>query len=136
MLGLREDVTPQLQPNWLTKSTFQIRIESWHPTPIQYVSSFATPVVLSDGDQLFQRWMIRTSGTEEAVGRNVLVYVHRDQNTHDIQRRFPAARQVMVGEEARIRAAMKAGMGEKVTTAMAVPPTKPAATAAPNEKSI
>ncbi len=85
---------------------------------IQHVASFATPVVLSDGDQLFQRYKIRTSGIEEAVGGNVLVYVHKEQNTDDIQRRFPAAHYVMVDDKARILTAMKAAMGEQITTVM------------------
>ncbi len=85
---------------------------------IRHVASFATPVILSDGDQLFQRYKIRASGLEEAVGGNVLVYVHKEQNTRDIQRRFPAAHYAIADDKARIHAAMKAAMGEQITTVM------------------
>ncbi len=65
---------------------------------IRHVASFATPVILSDGDQLFQRYKIRAAGLEEAVGGNVLVYVHKEQDTGDIQKRFPAAHYAIVDD--------------------------------------
>lgn len=85
---------------------------------VRHVASFATPVILSDGDQLFQRHKIRAAGLEEAVRGNVLVYVHKEQNTDDVQNRFPAQHYVIVDDKARIHAAMKASMGQKVTTVM------------------
>jgi hypothetical protein len=85
---------------------------------IRHVSSFATPVILSDGDQLFQSHKIRVAGLEEAVGGNVLVYVHKEQEVEDIRRRFPAGHYVSVDDKPRILAAMKAAMGEQLTTVM------------------
>ena len=85
---------------------------------VRHAASLATPVILSDGDQLFQRYKIRAAGLEAAVGGNVLVYVHKEQNTQDIQKRFPAAHYVMVDDKARIHAAMKGAMGEQITTVM------------------
>lgn len=85
---------------------------------VQHIASFATPVILSDGDQLFQRHKIRAAGLEEAVAGNVLVYVHKEQNVHDIQERFPSPHYVMVDDKARIHAAMKDAMAEQITTVM------------------
>jgi hypothetical protein len=85
---------------------------------IRHISSFATPVILSDGDQLFQRHKIRVSGLEEAVGGNVLVYVHKEEEVEDIRRRFPAEHYAIVDDKPRIHAAMKAAMGEELTTVM------------------
>lgn len=85
---------------------------------IRHLSSLATPVILSDGDQLFQRHKIRAAGLEEAVAGNVLVYVHKEQSTQDIQGRFPADHYVIVDDKARIHGAMKAVMGERITTVM------------------
>lgn len=87
-------------------------------TAIRHVASFATTVILSDGDQLFQRYKIRAAGLEEAVGGNVLVYVHKEQSTRDIRKRFPAARYAIVDDKVRIHAAMKAAMGDQITTVM------------------
>lgn len=85
---------------------------------VSHICSFATPVILSDGDQLFQRYKIRAAGLEKAVDGNVLVYVHKEQNTSEIRERFPASHYVMVDDKARIHAAMKAAMGDQLTTVM------------------
>ncbi len=85
---------------------------------VRHVAAFATPVILSDGDQLFQRYKIRAAGLEEAVVGNVLVYVHKEQNTDEIRDRFPASHYVMVDDKARIHYAMKAAMGDQITTVM------------------
>lgn len=85
---------------------------------IRHVASFATPVILSDGDQLFQRYKIRAAGLEEAVSGNVLVYVHKEENLEDVRKRFPAAHYVMVDDKPRIHAAMKPQMGERLTSIM------------------
>lgn len=85
---------------------------------IRHVASFATPVILSDGDQLFQRYKIRAAGLEDAVAGNVLVYIHKEQELENIRRRFPALHYVMVDDKARIHAAMKAEMGGGLTAVM------------------
>ena len=85
---------------------------------IAHVSSFALPVILSDGDQLFQRYKIRSAGLEDAVAGNVLVYVHKEQEIADITVRFPADHYIMVDDKPRIHAAMKAAFGERLTAVM------------------
>ena len=80
---------------------------------ITHVSSFALPVILSDGDQLFQRYKIRSAGLEDAVAGNVLVYVHNELELADITKRFPAGHYVMVDDKPRIHAAMKAAFGDR-----------------------
>lgn len=85
---------------------------------IHHVSTFATPVILSDGDQLFQRHKIQAAGIEDAAAGNVLIYVHKEQEVADIQRRFPARHYALVDDKARIHAAMKKALGERITTVM------------------
>jgi len=85
---------------------------------IRHVASFATPVILSDGDQLFQRYKIRVAGLEEAVAGKVLAYDNKEENTEDIRKRFPAIHYAVVDDKARILAAMKPAMGQQVTTVM------------------
>jgi FMN phosphatase YigB (HAD superfamily) len=85
---------------------------------IHHLASFATPVILSDGDQLFQRYKIRAAGLEAAVAGNVLVYVHKEQMVEDIRAMFPARHYVMVDDKARILTAMKEAMGAALTTVM------------------
>jgi hypothetical protein len=85
---------------------------------VRHVASFATPVILSDGDQFFQRHKIRETGLEQAVGGRVLIYVHKEENTGDIQRRYPAEHYALVDDKPRIHVAMKRQMGAKLTAVM------------------
>lgn len=85
---------------------------------LRHLNGFAAPVILSDGDQLFQRYKIRVAGLEEAVAGNVLVYVHKEQEIADIKRSFPARHYVMVDDKPRIHAAMKPALGNELTTVM------------------
>ena len=85
---------------------------------IQHVASFASPVILSDGDQFFQRYKIRACGLEEAVAGRVLIYVHKEKNTGDVLHRFPAAHYAVVDDKPRVHVAMKRRMGADLTTVM------------------
>ncbi len=83
---------------------------------IAHAGRLGVPVILTDGDQLFQRHKVRDAGLEAAVEGRVLVYVHKEQETADIQARFPADNYVMVDDKPRIHAAMKEALGPTLTT--------------------
>jgi FMN phosphatase YigB (HAD superfamily) len=78
--------------------------------------SVGVPVILSDGDVVFQPHKIRRSGLAEAVEGNVLIYIHKEYELDDVEARYPADHYVMVDDKLRILAAMKAAWGERVTT--------------------
>jgi FMN phosphatase YigB (HAD superfamily) len=73
-------------------------------------------VILTDGDVVFQPRKIERSGLLAAVDGHVLVYVHKEQELHDVERRYPAERYVLVDDKLRILAAVKEAWGERVTT--------------------
>lgn len=75
-----------------------------------------TTVILSDGDVVFQPRKVERSGLFEAVAGRVLLYVHKDQQLDDIERRYPAARYVVVDDKVWILAAFKQAWGDRVTT--------------------
>lgn len=83
---------------------------------IAHVASFATPVVLSDGDVVFQPRKIRRAGIHDAVGGRVLVYVHKERVLDHVQSRFPAPHYIMVDDKPNLLASMKSVMGKKLTT--------------------
>ena len=83
---------------------------------IAYMKTIGLPVILSDGDQLFQRYKIRSAGLEEAVDGNVLVFVHKELETSSIRERFPAKHYVMIDDKPRIHAALKSKLGDLITT--------------------
>ena len=73
-------------------------------------------VILSDGDVVFQPRKIERSGLFEAVEKNVLIYVHKELELDDVERRYPASHYVMVDDKLRILTAVKKVWGARVTT--------------------
>jgi hypothetical protein len=61
-----------------------------------------TPVILSDGDPVFQPRKIERAGLTAAVRGNVLIYVHKERHIDDATGRFPGPRPVFVDDKARI----------------------------------
>lgn len=73
-------------------------------------------VILSDGDVVFQPRKVERSGLHRAVDGNVLIYIHKERELEDVERRFPADRYVLVDDKVRILSAVKAVWGSRVTT--------------------
>ena len=73
-------------------------------------------MILSDGDVVFQPRKIERSGLLEAVDGNVLVYVHKELEIEDVERRYPAERYVFVDDKLRLLTAFKEVWGRRVTT--------------------
>ena len=73
-------------------------------------------VVLSDGDVVFQPLKVERSGIGQAVGGEVLIYVHKEQELDDVQQRYPAERYVAVDDKLWLLDAMKRYWGPRVTT--------------------
>ena len=78
--------------------------------------AWGTAVILSDGDVVFQPRKIERSGLWEAVAGQVLIYIHKEEELADVERRYPAAHYVLVDDKLRILAAIKRTWGPKVTT--------------------
>jgi hypothetical protein len=83
---------------------------------VEQVKQWGKPVVLSDGDVVFQPLKIERSGIWETMEGNVLIYIHKEEELEDVEKRFPAARYVLVDDKLRILAAVKKIWGARVTT--------------------
>ncbi|MDA1061900.1 MAG: haloacid dehalogenase-like hydrolase, partial [Chloroflexi bacterium] len=70
--------------------------------------SLGLTVLLSDGDQRFQRHKIRTAGLEALVEGRVLIYPHKEREAEAIRARFPADHYVLIDDKPGLHAAMKA----------------------------
>src|SRR3984885_2540849 len=81
------------------------KFRAWGPT-----------VLLTDGDVVFQPRKVERSGLSEAVGSQVLIYIHKELALDDVARRYPAQHYVLVDDEPRILAAVKDAWGSRVTT--------------------
>ena len=83
---------------------------------IKRCQKIGTVVILTDGDVVFQPRKIETSGLLDAVQGNILIYIHKEQELADVERRYPAERYVLVDDKLRILTAIKKIWGERVTT--------------------
>lgn len=83
---------------------------------ISHLRAWGPTVILSDGDVVFQPRKVLRSGLWDAVGGQVLIYVHKEQMLEAVQHHFPAQRYVMVDDKLWILAAMKAAWGDRLTT--------------------
>ena len=83
---------------------------------IEKCSAIGQVVILTDGDVVFQPRKIERSGLFEAVGGNILIYIHKEFELADVERRYPAEHYVLVDDKIRILSAIKESWGERVTT--------------------
>ena len=83
---------------------------------VEKCSAAGTVVILTDGDVVFQPRKIERSGLFDAFGGNVLIYIHKETELDDIERRYPADRYVLVDDKVRILSAVKELWGDRVTT--------------------
>ena len=83
---------------------------------VAHLRTLGSPVVLSDGDIVFQPRKIHRSGIWAAVEGRVLIYLHKEKMLEHVQQRYPAKRYVMVDDKANLLAAMKSVLGARLTT--------------------
>jgi hypothetical protein len=83
---------------------------------LRQCSSWGPTAVLSDGDVVFQPRKVERSGIWQAVRGNVLIYIHKETELDDVERRFPARHYVVVDDKLRILTAIKQIWGSRVTT--------------------
>ncbi len=72
--------------------------------------------VLSDGDVVFQPHKVERSGILAAMNGHALIYVHKEQELMDVERRYPADHYVMIDDKLRILTAIKGIWADRVTT--------------------
>lgn len=109
-------------PHLLTVSHFLVNYpfaERLFPQALEVVrhaTSWGKAVILSDGDVVFQPRKIDCSGLLRAVNGHVLIYIHKEEELEDVERRYPADHYVLVDDKLRILTAVKARWGGRVTT--------------------
>jgi phosphoglycolate phosphatase-like HAD superfamily hydrolase len=103
--------------NWLIDYPFADRLYAQALQAVTRAKHWGTPVILSDGDAVFQPRKVQRSGLWHAFGEsNVLIYVHKEQELAEVERLFPAKRYVMVDDKLRILTAMKKIWGDRLVT--------------------
>ena len=109
-------------PSLLTVSRFLInypfatRLYPDSLDAIEHVKQWGKAVILSDGDVVFQPLKVERSGISEQVDGNVLIYIHKEKELDDVERRFPADHYVLIDDKIRILTEVKKIWGARVTT--------------------
>jgi FMN phosphatase YigB (HAD superfamily) len=83
---------------------------------VEHARSFGEPVIVSDGDVVFQPLKIRRSGLMDAFNCRVQIYVHKENELDDIAERYPADHYVFIDDKVRILASIKDAWNSRVTT--------------------
>ena len=102
--------------DWLIEYPFAERLYPGAMAVVERVGEHGRPVILSDGDVVFQPRKVRRSGLWDAFDGNVLIYIHKEHELDDVERLYPAERYVLVDDKLRILAAVKEVWGDRVTT--------------------
>jgi len=83
---------------------------------VAHLNALGRPVVLSDGDIVFQPRKIQRSGIWDAVGGRVMIYLHKERVLDHMQQRYPAKHYVMVDDKPNLLSAMKSALKSTLTT--------------------
>ncbi len=83
---------------------------------IAHLRGHGPTVILSDGNVVFQPRKVQRSGLFDAVEGRVLIYIHKEAELEDVQRRYPAEHYVLVDDKLRILDAVKKTWGPCLTT--------------------
>jgi FMN phosphatase YigB (HAD superfamily) len=105
-----------MMSSYLVDYPFANRLYPQSLDVIERLCEWGQVVLLSDGDVVFQPRKIERSGLYEAVKGHVLIYVHKERELADVERRYPAQHYVLVDDKLRILTAVKQAWGQRVTT--------------------
>jgi FMN phosphatase YigB (HAD superfamily) len=102
--------------SYLVNYPFANRLYPGALDALEHAARFGSTVILSDGDVVFQPRKVERSGLWEAVDGRVLIYIHKEEQLDDVERRYPAAHYVLVDDKIRILSAIKKAWGSRLTT--------------------
>jgi FMN phosphatase YigB (HAD superfamily) len=102
--------------SWLVDYPFATRLYLGALGAVKHVQQWGTPVILSDGDAVFQPRKVERSGLWHAFDNRVLIYIHKEEELDDVERFYPAEHYVLIDDKLRILAAVKKIWGKRVTT--------------------
>jgi FMN phosphatase YigB (HAD superfamily) len=111
-----EDIHLLSMSSFLVDYPFANRLYPGSLDVLERFRAWGQTVILSDGDVVFQPRKVERSGIFEAVEGHVLIYIHKEKELDDIQRRYPAEHYVLVDDKLRILTAVKNIWGDRVTT--------------------
>jgi len=83
---------------------------------VDHVKQWGTAAILSDGDAVFQPRKIERSGLWDAVDGNVRIYLHKESELADVEKKLPADHYVVIDDKLKLLTAIKDEWKDRVTT--------------------
>jgi FMN phosphatase YigB (HAD superfamily) len=83
---------------------------------VLHLKKMGHPVVVSDGDPVFQPTKIHQCGVTEAVDGRVLIFVHKEKHLPAVETQFKSEHYVLIDDKTGILMRSKAALGERLTT--------------------
>lgn len=83
---------------------------------VLHLKSIGLPLVLSDGDPVFQPTKIHKCGVTEAVDGRVFIFAHKERYLPAVEAQFKASHYVLIDDKPGILLRSKAALGAKLTT--------------------
>ena len=113
-----EEINPDVlrMSSWLVDYPFADPLYPGALDAVKHVAQWGMPVILSDGDAVFQPRKVERSGLWRAFDDRVLIYVHKEEELDDVERLYPADHYVLIDDKLRILNIVKNTWGERVTT--------------------
>jgi haloacid dehalogenase-like hydrolase len=102
--------------NWMIDYPFADRVYPGAMDAVRHVRQWGLPVVLSDGDAVFQPRKVERSGIWKEFEGRVLIYIHKEEELDDVERLYPARHYVLIDDKLRILTVAKKVWGDRVTT--------------------
>jgi len=102
--------------NWLLDYPF---IERLYPDAfgvVRHVRTWGLPVILTDGDGVFQPHKLERAGLWTAFDGRVLNYIHKEKDLDAVARAYPARHYVLIDDKLKVLDAVKRAWGDRVTT--------------------
>ena len=97
--------------NWMIDYPFADRVYPGGLDAVRHVRQWGLPVMLSDGDAVFQPRKVERSGIWNEFEGRVLIYIHKEQELDDVERLYPARHYVLIDDKLRILTTAKKDLG-------------------------
>jgi FMN phosphatase YigB (HAD superfamily) len=101
---------------YLIRYPFANRLLPGSIDAVEHAKQWGPAVILTDGDVVFQPHKLYRSGLLEVFEGEALIYIHKEKELDDIERRYPADHYVVVDDKLRILRAIKNHWRGRVTT--------------------
>ena len=114
---LPDDATLEQVRSIIMDYPFATRLFPATRDTIAYLREHGLPVIVSDGDSVYQPRKIEQSGLADAVQGQWVIYTHKEDHLDEVMRRWPAEFYLMVDDKARILAETKRRLPQRFVTA-------------------